>query len=279
MRKSIRILALVLTTLMLVTSFVGCKNEENNQDPQKQTQTTDDRKTLTVGFDAEFPPYGFEKDGEYVGFDLDLAAEVCSRRGWELKLQPIAWDSKDAELNSGAIDCIWNGFTIQGREDLYEWTEPYVNNSQVIVVKTDSEINTLADLADKIVSVQDDSSAQHALEDVEDSNKTANELNKTLKELSKVPDYNTSFLDLESGSVDAIAMDIGVAKFQIAERGDSFKILDEVIKEETYGVGFKLGNTELRDQVWESLVAMGDDGKFMEIAEKWELTDSVVLGK
>ena len=108
-----------------------------------------------VGFDASFPPYGYKnEDGEYVGFDLDLAQEVCKRNGWEYQARPIDWDAKDMELNSGTIDCIWNGFTITGREDEYTWSDPYVDNSQVVVVKADSDIQELDDLADKTVVVQ-----------------------------------------------------------------------------------------------------------------------------
>ena len=93
-------------------------------------ESTSDQKTFTVGFDAEFPPYGYrDENGEYVGFDLELAEEVCNRQGWELVKQPIDWDSKDMELDSGAIDCIWNGFTMNGREDEYTWSEPYIDNS------------------------------------------------------------------------------------------------------------------------------------------------------
>ena len=129
---------------------------------------TAERTTFTVGFDAEFPPYGYMDDnGEYVGFDLDLAQEVCDRNGWELVKQPIDWDAKDMELSSGSIDCIWNGFTINGREDDYTWSVPYVDNSQVFVVAADSGIVSKADLAGKIVGVQKDSSALAALQDEE----------------------------------------------------------------------------------------------------------------
>ena len=116
--------------------------------------------SFTVGFDAEFPPYGYkDENGEYIGFDLELAQEVCNRNGWQLIKQPIDWDSKDMELDSGAIDCIWNGFTINGRENDYTWSTPYVDNSQVVVVKSDSDIKSLSDLSGKTVAVQADSSA------------------------------------------------------------------------------------------------------------------------
>ena len=240
-----------------------------------------DQKTFTVGFDAEFPPYGYQdENGEYVGFDLDLAAEVCTRNGWELVKKPINWDSKDMELNTEVISCIWNGFTMQGREDKYTWSEAYVDNSQVIVVKKDSGIATYADLAGKIVAVQADSSALAALTENEDGSNAENiALAESFKQMVEVPDYNTAFLNLEAGAVDAIAMDIGVAQYQISQRGDEFVILDGTIASETYGIGFKLGNTELRDAVQKTLDEMAADGTFAKIAEKWGLSEAVCLGK
>ena len=168
--------------------------------------------TFTVGFDAEFPPYGYkDESGEYVGFDLDLAQEVCNRNGWTLVKQPIDWDSKDMELNSGTISCIWNGFTMDGREDEYTWSSAYVDNSQVVVVRADSGITKLSDLAGKVVVVQADSSALAAFtgEDAEEANRA---LAASFQSLQQVSDYNSAFMNLESGSVDAVCMDIGVAK-------------------------------------------------------------------
>ena len=235
-----------------------------------------ERTTFTVGFDADFPPYGYQdENGEYVGFDLDLAKEVCDRNGWEVVYQPIQWDAKDMELSSGTIDCIWNGFTMsEDRLDSYEWTTPYVDNSQVIVVGKDSGIASYDDLAGKIVCTQADSSALEAL-NAED----AADLLASFAELTVVPDYNTAFMNMEAGAVDAVALDIGVANYQIAARGDAFVILDQELLAEQYGVGFLKGNTELRDQVQATLDEMAADGKFMEIAEKWGLQDAVAMGK
>lgn len=232
-----------------------------------------------VGFDAEFPPYGYmDDDGEYVGFDLDLAEEVCNRRGWELVKRPIAWDSKDSELETGAISCIWNGFTMNGRENQYTWSTPYVDNSQVVIVKKDSEIKKLSDLNGKRLIVQSDSSALAALEG-DDATPENKKLRESLKDLQQVADYNSAFMNLESGMVDAIAMDIGVASYQLSKKNDQFVMLDERLSSEEYGIGFKKGNTELRDQVQETLIAMLEDGTFEEIAKKWELTDSICLNK
>ena len=230
-----------------------------------------------VGFDAEFPPYGYLDDkGEYVGFDLDLAAEVCRRNNWKLVKRPIAWDSKDSELASGAISCIWNGFTMNGREKDYTWSTPYVDNSQVVIVKTDSEIRKLSDLSGRRLIVQSDSSALAALTG-EDATKENKKLAASLRELQQVADYNSAFMNLESGMVDAIAMDIGVASYQMSSKGDQFRMLEERLSSEEYGIGFKKGNKKLRDQVQETLLVMLADGTFEEIAKKWGLKDSACL--
>lgn len=229
--------------------------------------------TLIVGFDQDFPPMGFVGDnGEYTGFDLDLAKEVVSRLGLEYKAQPIAWDSKDMELESGNIDCIWNGFTITGREDDYTWTTPYMANKQVFVVANDSDIKSQADLAGKVVEVQADSSAEAALKENQD-------LANTFGQLLTTPDYNTAFMDLEQGAVDAVAMDVIVAGYQIKQRNADFKILDDSLSEEEYGIGFKKGNTELRDKVQGALEEMAADGTLAKISDEWFGEDVTTIGK
>ena len=229
--------------------------------------------TLVVGFDQDFPPMGFlGDDGEFTGFDLELAQEVAKRLGLEYKPQPIAWDSKDMELESGNIDCIWNGFTMTGREDNYTWTEAYMANTQAFVVGKDSGIASQADLAGKVVECQVDSSAEAALKEVPD-------LTATFKELLTTADYNTAFMDLEQGAVDAIAMDVIVAGYQIQQRNADFVILEDTLSAEEYGVGFKKGNTELRDKVQATLEEMAADGTLKSISEKWFGEDVTTIGK
>ena len=264
MKKKI---SLMLVMVLAVCLLAGCGT--------KKTETTEKTK-FTVGFDSEFEPYGFVNDkGEYVGFDLDLAQEVCNRNNWELVKQPINWDAKDMELESGSIDCIWNGFTINGREDKYTWSSAYVNNSQVFVTATASGIKKKADMAGKTVAVQKDSSALAALNEADNA-----ALKGSFSKLIEFGDYNTAFMELEMGTVDVIAMDIGVAKAQMKDRDNSkFMILDEYLSSEQYGVGFLLGNTELRDKVEATLQDMAKDGTFKKIATDWELQDSVCLGE
>ena len=280
-----RLAAALAAALVLTALTAGCGKKDEGADAggsakadEAKTEAVNEEKaegdTFTVGFDASFPPYGYkDDDGEYVGFDLYLAQEICDRNGWELAKQPIDWDAKDMELDSGTIDCIWNGFTMNGREDDYTWSEPYVDNSQVVVVAEDAGIASLEDLSGKIVEVQADSSALAALEGDQ------KELASTFGILTQVPDYNTAFMDLEAGAADAVAMDVGVAKYQIESRGGGYITLDETISSEQYAVGFKKGNEKLKDQVQKTLDEMAQDGTFLTIAEKWGVEDAVCLGK
>lgn len=277
--------AAVLMAAAMVFTMAGCgSSKDADTSAKKETKTEDSKdkencdKQFIVGFDAEYPPYGYKDDnGEYVGFDLDLAQEVCARNGWELVKQPIDWDSKDMELNSGSIDCIWNGFTMTGREDDYTWSKPYVDNSIVVVVKEGSGIEKKEDLAGKVVAVQADSSGLAALTDEEDNEENL-KLAASFSDLQQVADYNTAFMNLEAGAVDAIVVDIGVADYQLESR-TGFAMLDDKIRTEQYAVGFKLGNEELRDQVQSTLDEMVKDGTFDDIAKKWDLSDMVCLGK
>ena len=255
-----RLLALVLAGLM-VFALAGCGKEE--------VETYE----FKVGFDAEYPPYGYmDDDGSYTGFDLELAEAVCELNGWEMKYVPIDWNAKDMELESGNIDCIWSGFTINGREDLYAWSDPYVENSQVVVVASESGIADLAGLSGKVVGVQSGSAALSLLEDEEGQKELAD----TFSELREFADYNTAFAELMAGTIDALAMDIGVAKYQVSSRGEGYEILDEYLNEEQYGIGFRLDDTELRDDVQEAVDTLKENGKFDELAEKYDLADLVI---
>ena len=219
--------------------------------------------TLTVGFDQAYPPYGYVgDDGEFTGLDLELAAEVAKRNDWELELEPIDWDAKDTLLNSGAITCIWNGFTMEGREDDYTFSDPYMLNAQVVVVRADSGIESFEDLAGKTVITQVDSAAEEVL------NSDMADLTATFASLETIGDYNTAFMQLESGAVDAVACDLSIAQYQMAGK-DTYKQLDEQLSTEHYAVGFKKGDTALAEKVTETLKEMDEDGFVKELCDKY----------
>ena len=259
-------LASIAATGLMAAALVlaGC----GNQGAQATSAAADGSAnitTLTVGFDKSYPPYGFmdQKTGEYTGFDLELAKEVCKRNNWELALEPIDWDAKDSLLNSGEITCIWNGLTLEGREDDYTFSDPYMLNGQVVVVKKDSGIKSLADLKGKVVITQTDSAALDLLQG--DKKDVAD----TFKKLETIGDYNTAFMQLESGAVDAVACDLSIAQYQLSAKPDAYTQLDETLSTEHYAVGFKKGSDALAKKVTETLKAMDKDGFVKKLCEKY----------
>jgi len=255
MIKKISLLALVILFAGMLSSC-GKKADPN---------------TFIVGFDASFPPYGFlAEDGKYIGFDLDLAAEVAKRNNWPIELKPIDWAAKDAELNAGTISCIWNGFTItEERKKQYTWSEPYVQNKQLVLVKNGSPIKTLADLNGKNVVAQDGSSGASALEDFAKEQQKTNP-NFKFANYDKVPDYTSAYTMVETGAAEAVALDSAVANGFVDKSKGRFVVLGETLIEEYYGIGFKMGNTELRDKVQATLKAMVADGTCQKIVDKWK---------
>lgn len=257
MKKKIGILT--ATMVLALAATAGCSKK-------------DDENTFTVGFDQNFPPMGYVgEDGEYTGFDIELAKEAAKRMDKEIVLQPIDWDSKDAELDTGSIDCVWNGFTMSGREDKYTWTDAYMNNSQVIVVKKDSSYEAKADLEGKTIEVQKDSSAQKAVEADEEFKKSVS--------VSETSDYNKGLMDLESGVVEAVVMDEIVASYYIEHESNNFRILEDKLSAEEYGIGFKKGNEELRDEVQKALMEMREDGTLEKLSTEWFGKDITTIGK
>ena len=268
MKKKLKGIVVAAATLALAAVILaGCSG---GGDAQKSDEGNagDAPFTLTVGFDQSYPPYGYVgDDGQFTGFDLDLAKAVCEKMGWDLKLEPIDWDAKDALLGSGSINCIWNGFTMEGREDGYTFSEPYMLNEQVVVAKADSGIKTLEDLNGKVVMTQVDSAALDVLENEEEGGQAA--LAATFKELQTIGDYNNAFMQLESGMVDAVACDLSIAAFQMAAKSGAYVQMDEPLSTEHYAVGFKKGDSDLAKQVTDALKALDEDGTVKQLCEKY----------
>ena len=253
------VLAVLLCAILAVSMF-GCSSGSSSSSSASKTK-------LIVGFDQSYPPYGFlGDDGQYTGFDLDLAKEVCEKQGWELELKAIDWDAKDALLEQGQINCIWNGFTMEGREGKYAFTEPYMLNKQVVVVKSDSGITTFDGLKDKVVITQADSAALEVLEGDQKS------VSDTFSRLDTIADYNNAFMQLDSGAVDAVACDLSIALYQIKANPSKYEGISEPLSSENYAVGFKndTEGKELADKVTETLRELDKSGKVKELCEKYE---------
>ncbi|MFR8783957.1 amino acid ABC transporter substrate-binding protein [Slackia sp.] len=262
-KKLSLIFAFVAAMALSVAALAGCSSNSSEGSDAASGDVAASNE-LIVGFDQSYPPYGFVgDDGNFTGFDLDLAAEVAERNGWTVKYEPIDWDAKDTLLNSGAITCIWNGFTMEGREDDYTFSDPYMLNGQVIVVKADKGIASLADLAGKNVITQTDSAALDVLEG------DRADLAATFANLETIAEYNTAFMQLESGAVDAVACDLSIAQYQMSAKPDAYVMLDETLSSEHYAVGFKKGDTETAEKVSQTLKEMYEDGTVEELCNKY----------
>ena len=271
MKKSVK--AAVVCAAVVSVCFAGCKKQtKSNSD----TSLSDlkGRGTFVLGLDDSFPPLGFRNENnEIVGYDIDLAKEVAKRLGVEFKTQPIDWDAKEMELNTGKIDCIWNGFTMtKEREEALSFTKPYLNNEQVLVVRTDSGITSLAGMAGKIVGLQSGSSAQEAVDGSVD-------FAGSIKKQVLFKDNVTALNDLEIRGVDGVVMDSVVADYSIAATKKPFTVIGEPLSKEEYGVAFRKGDIVLRDEVQKILEEMQNDGTATAVSVKWFGRDISVIGK
>lgn len=269
MKRFFTLSACIVLAAMVVLS---CSKKDTATD--KSLQNVMDKKVFVLGLDDAFPPMGFRNENnEIVGYDIDLAKEVAKRMGVELVLQPIDWNAKEQELNTGKIDCIWNGFTITPeREAAMTFTKPYLKNAQVVVVRKDSTFKTLADLAGKTVALQAGSSAADALEGAVD-------FKASLKKVVEFKDNLTALMDLEIKGVDAVIMDLMVANDNINRSGKAYTILTESLSPENYGVGFRKADLALMNKVQATLEAMAADGTIAPIAVKWFGADISIVGK
>ena len=269
---------LLIVIAILAVALVGAActtTEEPAANPDDQTQTDDQtavddswskveaRGELILGLDDSFPPMGFrDENNNIVGFDIDVATEVANRMGVELKLQPIEWSTKEMELNTGSVDCLWNGLSIDDeRKQAMDLSEPYMTNRMVLVVLNDSEYTDQASLAGKTIGVQNGSTAEKILEE--------SDFSKTIGNTIGFKDNVTAFMELETKGIDAIFMDEVVANYAITSQNKDFKVLEDGLTEEEYAVGFKKGNTALKNEVQKYIDEMKADGTMTQISEKW----------
>ena len=274
MKKTVKVFSVLFFTFVIALGSLSCK--KRNAASARDTSFDDlvSRGIFVLGLDDSFPPLGFRNaDGEIVGYDIDLAKEVAKRLGVDFKAQPIDWGAKEMELNTGKIDCIWNGFTMtKEREEALAFTKPYLKNAQVLVVRNDSGISSLKDMAGKTIALQSGSSAQEAV----DGNK---EFSRILKEQVLLKDNVTALNDLDIRGVDGVVMDSVVANYSITATGKPFTVIDEALSYENYGIAFRKGNVALRDKVQSILEDMQRDGTVTAVSEKWFGRDISVIGK
>lgn len=266
--KKIWILASMVVLSLAMIGGCSKKNEvEHTSGKQALDTSLEDIKAkgkLVLGLDDSFPPMGFQDENQQiVGFDIDVAREVCKRMGIELVLQPISWEAKEVELSTKNIDCIWNGMTYnEDRAKAMTLSEPYMENTQVAVVLADSDVNILEDLTGKAVVIQNGSSASDAMDANED-------FKNSLKELVKVDNNVQALLDLKVSGSDAVVMDEVVARYYAEKEAGMYKVLDQSLADEEYVIGFRKGETSLCTEVEKYLTEMKEDGTLASISETW----------
>ena len=275
MKKRLTVLMLAFAMIFTMMVATACGGGGDN-DLAESYGKYDEGYVFKHGFDLDYRPYSFVDDnGENGGFDVEMAKAVCELYGWEYEAVPFNWDAKDAELQAGSCDCIWSGFTINGREDDYLWSIPYSDNTQKIMVKADSGIASLADLAGKKVGVQTATSAYELLNDEEGQKALAD----TFAELNVYDTYTIAITDLKAGAIDAVAVDVTRAQ-EAMENDDSLVCLDEDLGSEQYGIGFRMDDEELCNMVNLALVRLYEDGTVDKIAANYpQIQEYICLDK
>ncbi|PFO08649.1 amino acid ABC transporter substrate-binding protein [Bacillus sp. AFS076308] len=248
-----RIVTMMLAIAAVFSLLTACSG--------KTSGAKDDK--LIIGIDDKFAPMGFrDENNKIVGFDIDLAKAAAKKMGKKVEFQPIDWKTKESELSSGRIDLIWNGYTItDDRKKKVLFTKPYLKNAQVVVTRTDSKVTKLSDLEGKVVGLQSLSSASDALD--------ANPIKSKIKTVTEFKDNVLALNDLKSGRLDAVVIDEVVINYYMTKEKDTFKILDESLAPEEYGVGVKKGNEELLKNLQKALDDMNADGTASKISTKW----------
>lgn len=269
-----RVIACLMTVIMAATVWTGCGNKEKNESgggKDTSLEYVKEKGNLVIGLDPAFPPMGFmDEDQEIVGFDIDLAKEVCERMEIEPEFTPIDWDTKEQELNTKGIDCIWNGLSRSPeREKELLLSDTYMLNTQVAVVLADSDAKTLADLAGKTVAVQTASTAEEAI--------AADQEFADSIEVLSIKDNVQAMLELGTSSADAVVMDKVVAMYYMEKEAGKYKVLEESLADEEYAIAFRKEDQALCDEVVKTLKEMKEDGTLAKISEKWFGEDITTL--
>ncbi|MBQ6439156.1 MAG: transporter substrate-binding domain-containing protein [Mogibacterium sp.] len=266
MKKRLTVLVLAFAMIFTMVALTACGGGGGDS---SSDSAAEEAFTFKHGYDKDFPPYSYiGDDGQTTGFDVELAQAVCELNGWNYEGVAINWDAKDAELESGSIDCIWSGFTKSpDREPKFAWSDPYSVNTIKIMVLDGSDIKSSADLAGKKVGVQGSTSAQEMLE-TPNAEGGAEDLMKTFASFEKYDTYTVAVNDLKAGAIDAIAIDVTTGDYQMT-KVDGLAYLDEDVCQEVYAIGFRTDDTDLRDQVNAALKTLAENGKMDEIGQKY----------
>jgi len=253
-----RFITSILVIVAMISIIAGC------------SKSSEEENTLVIGIDDKFAPLGFrDENNDIVGFDIDYAKAAAKKMGMKVEFQPIDWETKESELSSGRIDLIWNGYTITDeRKKKVLFTKPYLKNAQVVVTLADSPFTKLNDLKGKEVGLQSLSSAADALD--------ADPIKAKIKKVTEFKDNVSALTDLKNGRLDAVVIDEIVINYYMTKEEGTFKVLEESLAPEEYGIGVKKGNEELLNKLQKALDEMNEDGTAAEISKKWFGEDKLI---
>ena len=252
----------VVSAIACIVALSGCNEKKLSLNSDYSYNRVKASGILVMGHMGDYPPMVFtDKDSNVVGFDVDLAREVCSRLGLRLKLHLIPWADKEKELNTGNIDCVWNGMSVdESRALAMNLSDPYLTNRLIFAVKNKS-YSSLDSLKGKRIGVQNASTAWSVLEQ--------SEMKKEIKEIVLFESMSLALEAMEQDSIDAVFMDEVGAKYWNVLNNKDYLILEDGLHNEVYAVGFRKADKALRDTINAVLTSMKKDGKFVDIAVKW----------
>ena len=268
MKKRKGILGLLTLVGMAVMSLAGCTQLASNPTVDNWDKYQQ-QKSITVGFDNTFVPMGFEeKNGNYAGFDIELAKYVSKKLGIQVHFQPIDWDMKETELQNGTIDAIWNGYSATDeRREKVAFTIPYMQNTQILVVKKTSGIHSVEDMTGKVLGAQNGSSGMLDFEEHPEV------LKNRVKggDADQYQSVNEAIIDLKNDRIDALLIDRVYADYYLTTEGiaDEYDTIPSGFESESFAVGVRPADKKLLEALNEAFKELYQEGIFQQISQKW----------
>ena len=268
MKKRKGILGLLALVGVAVMSLAGCTQLASNPKVDNWDKYQQ-QKSITVGFDNTFVPMGFEeKNGNYAGFDIELAQYVSKKLGITVHFQPIDWDMKETELQNGTIDAIWNGYSATDeRREKVAFTIPYMQNTQILVVKKTSGIHSVEDMTGKVLGAQNGSSGMLDFEEHPEV------LKNRVKggDADQYQSVNEAIIDLKNDRIDALLIDRVYADYYLTTEGiaDEYDTIPSGFESESFAVGVRPADRNLLEALNQAFKELYQEGIFQQISQKW----------
>ena len=260
---------IVLVLVSFLTLFLTACTQKASDPKQDNWDKYQEQGSITIGFDNTFVPMGFEEmNGQYTGFDIDLAEAVSEKLGFKVQFQPIDWDMKETELQNGTIDAIWNGYSATDeRREKVAFSIPYMENQQVLVTKKSKQIHSVEDMKDKTLGAQAGSSGYLDFEAQPDLLKNRVKDQKA----NQYQSFNEALIDLKNDRIDALLIDRVYANYYLQSEGilNDYNIFSAGFESEAFAVGVRPADKTLLAALNQAFISLYQEGKFQEISQRW----------